>query len=182
MLESYPYIAIFFSMILQVVIPPLPAELIVIAAGKNYDVKLVTFFAGCGLFTGSAIVFYIGRYIHDKFAGFFDRKKTKIIIARIQNIETLLLWVRILPYNPSDLISYAAGIIKVQTGKYLLITFCTSFVRVLTLSFLGSYINNIKTLFHVGVLLLTSALVGSAIAYGKSDSANIEGNNSYDKK
>jgi uncharacterized membrane protein YdjX (TVP38/TMEM64 family) len=168
-------------MIFQVVIPPLPAELIVITAGRSYDIKLVTFFAGSGLFIGSAIVFYIGRYIHTKLARFFNRKKTQIIVARIQKIETLLLWVRILPYNPSDIISYAAGIIEVQTRKYLVITLCTSFIRVFILSFLGSQITNIKSLFHVGTMLLISALIGSAIAYGKSEGINLKQENNHGK-
>lgn len=165
-LENYPYVALFLSMVVQVVFPPLPAELIVVTAGRMYDVGMVTLFGGAGLFTGSVLVFYFGRYLQFKFSRLFDRRKTRQIIERLRRIETLLLWVRILPYNPSDIISYGAGIAAVQPGKYIAVTLCTSFVRVLFLAVLGSYVTNIKAFFQVGGVLVLSALIGAAIAYG----------------
>lgn len=166
MLDNYPYVILFLSMVIQVIIPPLPAELIVVSAGRAYGITVTTISAGAGLFTGSAVVYFIGRYIQIKLSRFFDRQKTKRVVERIRKIETLLLWVRILPYNPSDIISYAAGIVDVRLEKFLFVTACTSFIRVFLLSLLGTYITSVKTFFQVGGVLVISALIGSAIVYG----------------
>ena len=157
---------LFGVMILQVVIPPLPAELIVVSAGRLYGSFWTTVVAGSGLFVGSVLVYLIGKFIHRKFDRFFDRAKTKKVMTRLRRFETPILWVRILPYNPSDLISYAAGIMQIRFGKFLLISVITSYTRTLLLALLGMHISNIKTLLQVISILLISALIGSAAVYG----------------
>lgn len=157
-------------MVIQVIVPPLPAELIVVSAGRLYGTASTTAFGGSGLFAGSVAVYYLGRYIHLKLARFFDRARTKQIIGRVRSFENVLLWVRILPYNPSDIISYAAGIVEISPAKFVIITACTSYVRVFVLATLGAYISDLKTLFQVAALLLVSALIGAAVAYGGRNS------------
>ena len=116
---------LFISMIIQVIIPPIPAELIVISAGRIYGVSLTTYVAGSGLYLGSILVFIIGKYIHKRYYKFFKKEKIKLTINKIKKYESFILWLRILPYNPSDIISYAAGIIRVKTRKFLVISFFT---------------------------------------------------------
>ncbi len=168
MFDNLPYIGLFLSMVIQVIVPPLPAELIVIAAGRTYDPVLTIISAGAGLFTGSLIVYYLGRYIHKRFSLFFDRDKTRQVIARLTKIETLILWIRMLPYNPSDIISYAAGIVDVRPVKYVVITAFTSFIRVYLLTLLGTTLTSAKAVLQVAILLIISALVGSALLYGRN--------------
>jgi len=157
---------LFFTMLIQVVVPPLPAELIVISAGKIHGTTLTTIFAGSGLLTGSITVYYIGRFIHSKFERFFHRDKTAQIITRLKKIENVLLWIRILPYNPSDIISYGAGIVEVNPLKFILISTITAFVRTFLLARLGEYLDDMKTFFVVGSILILSFLIGSLVAYG----------------
>lgn len=160
MLDSiYGAILLFFSMILQVIIPPLPAELIVIAASKIFGVPLTAAVAGTGLWIGSVLVYYIGRYLHQRFDGFFGKERIRKAIEEIRNYENFILWVRILPYNPSDIISYAAGIIKVNNKKFITISFFTSYARCFMLAYLGSVIISFKMVFLVLSILLTSAIV-----------------------
>lgn len=163
---------LFLTMVVQVIIPPLPAELIVIGAGRVHGVILTTLVAGSGLFAGSIGVYYIGRYIHLKLSRFFDRQKTRDTIERIKKIENIILWIRILPYNPSDIISYAAGIVEVPPTKFFLITACTSYTRTFLLAHLGTYITNLKTLLLAGSILIISALVGAMVAYGGNEKKN----------
>jgi uncharacterized membrane protein YdjX (TVP38/TMEM64 family) len=160
-------ITLFATMILQVVIPPIPAELIVIASGKLNGILLTTLFAGAGLFVGSIFVYYIGFYIHNRFDKFFKKKKVKKIIDNLRKQETLLLIIRVLPYNPSDIISYVSGIIKVNKKKFLVITFFTAFIRTFLLAVMGAFITNIKTTLIVVSLLIICAIVAYAIAYKK---------------
>lgn len=167
MSEPLSLAALFLIMIVQVIIPPIPAELIVISAGRLHGSLPTTLVAGAGLFCGSVIVYSIGRFIHQRLAKYFDREKTKRIIERIKAYETMILWLRILPYNPSDIISYAAGIVMVRPAKFLLITGVTAFARTWMLASLGTYITNMRSLLQVGSILLLSAVVGTIIAYGR---------------
>jgi len=160
-------ITLFVTMIVQVIIPPIPAELIVIASGKLNGILLTTLFAGAGLFVGSILVYYIGFYIHNRFDKFFKKKKVKKIIDNLRKHETLLLIIRVLPYNPSDIISYVSGIIKVDKKKFFIITFFTSFIRTFLLAVMGSFITNMKTTLIVVSLLIICAIVAYAIAYRK---------------
>jgi len=160
-------ITLFVTMIVQVIIPPIPAELIVIASGKLNGILLTTLFAGAGLFVGSILVYYIGFYIHNRFDKFFKKKKVKKIIDNLRKHETLLLIIRVLPYNPSDIISYVSGIIKVEKKKFFAITFFTAFIRTFLLAVMGSFITNMKTTLIVVSLLIICAIVAYAIAYRK---------------
>jgi uncharacterized membrane protein YdjX (TVP38/TMEM64 family) len=166
-MELITLITLFATMILQVVIPPIPAELIVIASGKLNGILLTTLFAGLGLFVGSIIVYYIGFYIHNKFERFFNKDKVVKIVDKINKHSTLLLWIRFLPYNPSDTISYAAGILKIDKKKFIAITMVTSFVRVFFLAVMGTFITNIKTGLIIGSLLIICAIVAYSITYKK---------------
>ena len=154
-------------MVLQVIIPPIPAELIVIGAGKLYGTLLTTIIAGTGLYIGSIIVFFIGRYLEKRFNKFFNKKKLKLAIDRLRQFESLILWLRILPYNPSDIISYAAGIIKVRTKKFLLISFFTSYIRTFALAYLGTKIQSVSSTLAILSLLLISAIIGYGFLYKK---------------
>ncbi|MBU0674428.1 MAG: VTT domain-containing protein [Proteobacteria bacterium] len=165
--ELFQLVLLFGVMILQVIIPPIPAELIVISAGHQYGVGLTTAVAGSGLFIGSAMVFMIGQTLNQRFERFFHREKVRRIMVRAKEFETILLWVRILPYNPSDLISYAAGLIRVAPWKFLTITLIVSFVRTLILAGLGNWVTNIKTVMLVISLLIFSWFVGTLIVYGR---------------
>jgi len=159
MSEALPLVGLFFTMVLQVIVPPLPAELVVIGAGHRLGAGVTTLVAGAGLFCGSICVYGIGRYIHRRLARVFDRERVKRVLERIREMEDVILWVRALPYNPSDIISYAAGMAAVQPGKYLLIT--------LALAWLGTVLTDFKSFFQVGSLLLLSAVLAGAVAYGR---------------
>ncbi len=147
-------------MILQVVIPPIPAEVIVIGSGNLYGVVTTTLVAGSGLFTGGVIVYFFGRLIEKKFHKTFEKEKVARVVKKLQELETFILLIRILPYNPSDIISYAAGVIKVNIKKYIAITFVVSFGRSFLLAYFGTYIEDTKTLFVVFSILILSAVIG----------------------
>jgi len=158
-------IVLFLSMIIQVIIPPIPAEIIVISAGKLYGTLQTTLVAGTGLYLGSILVYFFGKYINKKFSWFFDKKHIKEIIEKIRKYESLILWIRILPYNPSDIISYAAGIVHFDKKRFLSITFITSYVRCFVLASLGMSISNFQSVFGVIIILLISSFIASAVLF-----------------
>ncbi len=160
-------LVLFFSMVVQVIIPPLPAELIVIGAGKLYGVLATTLVAGAGLYIGSVLVYYLGFFLHQRFDRFFERDAVRKILVSLRRYENIILWVRILPYNPSDVISYAAGIARFDARTFLSISLVTSFVRCFLLAYLGSMITGLKTVFVVLVVLVLSLLLAHALVFRK---------------
>ena len=161
-------LTLFATMILQVVIPPIPAELIVIASGKLNGILLTTIFAGAGLFIGSIIVYYLGFYIQKRFEKFFKKEKINKVITNLRKHETLLLLIRVLPYNPSDIISYVSGIIKIDKKKFIWITLFTAFIRTFILAVMGAFITSFKTAFIIVSLLIICAVIAYSFTYRKS--------------
>lgn len=160
-------ITLFFSMIVQVIIPPIPAELLVISAGKIYGVLLATLVGGTGLFIGSVVAYYIGFYLHGRFSRFFEKKKVKHIMHRLQHYETAILWIRVLPNNPSDIICYAAGMMQFHKKKFLPITFITSYIRCFLLAYLGASLHGLQSFFAIVGILILSGIVTYVVVYKK---------------
>ncbi len=146
-------------MVIQVIIPPIPAELIVISAGKVYGVFLTTVVSGTGLFVGSVLVYFLGRYVHTKLGRWLGHLKEERISQALRRYSSILLWIRILPYNPSDVISYTAGIFAFDLSSFLLITFITSYVRCFLLAYLGSQLSSLHALFFVFFILVLSGIL-----------------------
>jgi len=166
--ELVGLIILFFSMIIQVIIPPIPAELIVIAAGKQFGTLITTVVAGTGLWIGSIIVYILGKVVNKRYNRFFNRKKLKNIIKKLKTYENMILWIRILPYNPSDIISYAAGILKYNRLKFIKITFVTSYVRCFLLAYLGSNITSSKNIIIILLILSFSAIIAHYLLHKKN--------------
>lgn len=150
-------------MVVQVVVPPIPAELIVIAAARRYGLVATTLVAGAGLFTGSVLVFHGARWFQRRLDRVFRRPKVERVLSRLRRHSTPILWIRILPYNPSDVISYAAGLLDIPWRRFYAITACTSFARCLALGVLGRRIEDVATALRVIGLLALSALVAWAL-------------------
>ncbi|MGM0533551.1 MAG: TVP38/TMEM64 family protein [Campylobacterota bacterium] len=157
---------LFAVMVAQVIIPPIPAEMVVVFSAKFHGVWTTTAVAGAGLFVGGVLVYFIGRFIHKGFEKTFQKEKVQRVITRLHEVETPILLVRVLPYNPSDVISYAAGVIGINLKKFVTITFFVSFIRVYILAYFGSKISDIKTLFMVFGALFISAVIGWIVVFG----------------
>lgn len=164
-------LSLFGVMILQVVIPPIPAELIVIGAGNRHGVVWSTLVSGSGLWAGSLLVYFLGVRIREWFSRFFSRDKVARVMDRLLHHQDLILWIRVLPYNPSDVISYAAGILRISPRKFVLVTCATSYLRCLMLTLLGQRIRSLKEVFVVLGVLVVSAIAANAVVAGRRKKA-----------
>ena len=165
MTETESLWVLFFAMIFQVIIPPIPAELLTMGAGKRFGVWITTFTSGSGLFFGSFAVYWIGVKINQRFTGFFSRDKVSKVLTTFEKNGSWILWVRILPYNPSDIISYAAGIAKIDLRRFLTISFFTSFVRCGMLAQMGFEILNWRNFITAFAILIASGIFSFALLY-----------------
>jgi uncharacterized membrane protein YdjX (TVP38/TMEM64 family) len=165
MTETESLWALFFAMVVQVIVPPIPAEAITMGAGHRFGPLKTALSAGSGLFLGSLTVYWIGEKINQKFASFFSKDKVRKILVGFEKYDSWILWVRVLPYNPSDIISYAAGVAKINLRKFATISFFTSFIRCAILARMGSEISNWKNLLTILALLMVSGIFSFAFLY-----------------
>lgn len=154
---------LFIIMIIQVIIPPIPAELIILEAASRYGLLITTLVAGSGLYIGSILVFFLSSHVRK----YFKLDKVKIIEEKFQKYGFWVLLIRVLPYNPSDIISYAAGVLRYDKKKYVIITFFTSYIRVFLLSLLGFKISSLSELIIIFLLLFLTGLIISYFLYKK---------------
>lgn len=164
---GYPLLVL--VMILQVILPPIPAEIIIIGAANIYGVLLTGFLAGTGLFLGSVIVYYFGMHIREEFNRFFSKRKLQQTLGKLHKHESLILWIRILPYNPSDIISYAAGIMEIEKRKYYAITAVACYARCFILAWLGSVLKSISSILAAVGILAVSAILACGFLYGRKE-------------
>ncbi len=141
-------VGLFFGMILQAVIAPVPSELVLYFAGTSIGWKLSTLFGGLGELAGAFVSFWIsarfGRPIVEKLVG-----KEHLEFAddwfNIYGGWAVLLG-RLLPFVPFDAISYGAGLTKMSKKKFMLATAFGAFPRAFFYSFIGyASIKHIET-------------------------------------
>ena len=157
-------------MIVQAVVPPIPAEVFVIGAVRQFGVWPTALTTGLGLFIGSVVSFRLGWHLKERFARFFSRSKLESVQERLRQHETLLLVIRVLPYNPADLIAYAAGVIKVRPRKFVQVALVTSFVRTAALAWMGAHLGDWKRILQVVSLLGLSAALSYVVVYWRGQS------------
>ena len=156
-------LGLFGLMILQVIVPQIPAELIVLGAAKTYGVLLTTLVTGSGLVVGSLLAYGIGRYFGTW--KLFNAESVKKILIGLRRYENSFLLMRILPYNPSDVISYGAGIAQVSPLKIVLFTFATSYIRCYLLAVLGASVVSLTSLSYSLVALGISAILAHIVVF-----------------
>ena len=143
-----------FVMIVQTIIAPIPSEAMLMFAGtigiKIFDIVI---FGGLGLIIGSVIAFYIARIggkpvivklIGQKWVDRVDKWVEK-------NGVKAIIFTRLIPVIPFDLISYISGITSLDFKYYLLATIIGSFPRALMLALIGVTAKEILDLIGVGL-------------------------------
>ncbi len=167
MIASYGQIGLLIAMIIQTIIAPIPSEVLLFFYGA-IGIKIidVVIFGGLGTIIGAIIAFYIARVggkpiiaklIGSKWVGHVDswveRNGTKAI-----------LFTRLVPIIPFDLISYMSGITKLKFRNYLFATVVGAFPRCLMLAVMGFYAKGLLSFFGIGLeITLMIGIVGFII-------------------
>ncbi len=164
MIQTYGQIGLLIVMIIQTLLAPIPSEPLIIFAGA-IGIKIIdiVIFGGLGTIIGAIIAFFIARiggkpiisklignkWI-DRLDGWIERKGTKVI-----------LFTRIIPIIPFDLISYMSGITKLKFRNYLFATVLGAFPRVLILGLIGFSVKEIFSFIGAGLeIILISGIIG----------------------
>ena len=166
LLETYGTIALTIAMIVQTIIAPIPSEALLMFAGAVMDVSDVLIFGGTGLVIGSVIAFYIAKYggrpivikmIGEKWINNVDAWVSK-------NGAKAILFTRLVPIIPFDLISYVSGVTSMKFRDYFIATVIGAIPRCLVLAYAGSIAGGILGSLGFGIeILFTVAIVGLII-------------------
>jgi uncharacterized membrane protein YdjX (TVP38/TMEM64 family) len=154
MIVSYGPLGLLVVMVIQTIIAPIPSEALLMFAGIiGIDTFNIVFFGGSGLIIGSVIAFFLARWggkpilskmIGERWIGRVDRwvekRGTKAIFIT-----------RLIPVIPFDLISYMAGITKLEFKNYLLATVLGAFPRALILAVIGVSAREVLSMIGIGL-------------------------------
>jgi uncharacterized membrane protein YdjX (TVP38/TMEM64 family) len=127
-------------MALQGLIVPLPSELVLLATGMIWGAVLGGFMGVIGSMAAALLCFFIskrgGRPLAEKFVGEKAINLADDFIHKY-GIGAILI-ARFLPFIAFDPISYASGLVDMDTKKYTLGTLVGSFPRAFFFSYLGA--------------------------------------------
>jgi uncharacterized membrane protein YdjX (TVP38/TMEM64 family) len=152
-------------MIIQTIIAPIPSEALLVFAGAFFSIYDVLVFGGIGLIVGSVIAFHIarrgGRPVVVKIIG---EKWTDVMDDWVsRNGTKAILFTRIVPIIPFDLVSYVSGITPMSFSEYLIATIIGAIPRILLLAYVGGVLGEtfvgfggtLDIVFVVGIIGLT---------------------------
>ncbi|GGE56642.1 hypothetical protein GCM10011391_39430 [Pullulanibacillus camelliae] len=148
LLDQYGYIVIFFSLMLELIILPIPNEALMSYVGVlsfqgKMNIILATFFAGCGAAVGATVSYWIGY----KLGAPFFKKYGHYIHMGPEKMETMEKWYK--KYGKILLIfsffipgvrhiaSIISGVIKLPVRQFMVFSYIGLFSWVSTFIFLG---------------------------------------------
>ena len=151
---SYGKIGLLIVMIIQTIIAPIPSEALLVFSGAiGLKIIDIVIFGGLGTIIGAIIAFYIariwGKPIITKLIGskWVDRVDTWID----KNGTKAILFTRLIPIIPFDLISYMSGITKLKFRNYFFATVIGAFPRCLILAIIGISAKGILSFLGIGL-------------------------------
>lgn len=169
LVETYGKIGLAAVMVVQTIIAPIPSEALLMFAGAiGMDIFDVLIFGGSGLVIGSVIAFFIarrgGRPVVVKIIG---EKWTDSVDAWVsKNGTKAILFTRLVPVIPFDLISYVSGVTSIRFRDYFVATVVGAIPRCLFLAYAGSLVGGllvslgagIEAVFIIGIVGITGIL------------------------
>lgn len=166
LIETYGNIGLVAVMIVQTIIAPIPSEVLLMFAGAiGMNIFDVLIFGGSGLVIGSVIAFFIarrgGRPVVVKIIG--ERWTDSVDAWVSKNGTKAILFTRLVPVIPFDLISYVSGITSIKFRDYFVATVIGAIPRTIFLAYAGSMVGGILVSLGAGIeIVFIIAIVGLA--------------------
>jgi len=176
MVTQYGSLGLFVVMVIQTIIAPLPSEMVIMLAGAiGISFPIVVAYGGLGLIVGAIIAFFIAKVGREVVVEKLVSKKwMKRVDKWVEEKGTLAILIsRLIPLVPFDLVSYVAGLTKIEFKNYLLATILGAFPRVAVLALAGSSTGSflamlgmtIETIFYLGIAAILAFLILDKFGY-----------------
>jgi uncharacterized membrane protein YdjX (TVP38/TMEM64 family) len=150
-----------FSVIIAIVISPIPGTPLTIAAGAIWGPIPATIYATIGSFTGGLIAYFIGRTL--------GRSAVKALTGKIiyfskhrgeVYLGLIMFLARLLPVLPFDFMSYGAGLAKLSLPIYASASLLGAFPCNFFLTHLGAAFTLNRTILGIMASLFLILFVG----------------------
>lgn len=175
LIEGTGYLGVFLAMLIEGVFTPLPSELIMpfagyVASTGELNYFLVILVGSLGAVIGSFIAFllawYIGRPMIDRWGKFIGLDQGKLDVAE-RWFKKWGVWGILIGHSLPGLrsvISFPAGLAKMDKGKFVIFTFCGALIWNTVLVTAGYYLGENWMQFWEGTDGLDYIVLGIAAA------------------
>jgi len=146
--------------IIQGILSVFPVTLLFFAAGILYGGTFGSLYSIIGYTSGALLTFHLGKkYGRDIEKKWITKKKTEHFEKILKKKGSLAVFLgRMLIVFPADTVSFAAGITRIETKKFIAATILGILPGILLITFLGtkftSYLTNKWTLITIGIIFL----------------------------
>lgn len=154
---------------LQIVFAFIPGEVVEVGAGYIYGTVKGTLLCLVGVAPATALVFGLTRLLGHKFTEIMidsrDLKKLKFLNDE-RKLTVILFLLYFLPGTPKDLITYFAGVTKIKTAPFFIISIFCRLPSILTSTLAGSQLGKENYLISAIIFAVTGVIaVGGWIVY-----------------
>lgn len=160
-----PVMFILFQ-ILQIVVAPIPGEVVQVAGGYIYGVTLGSLYTTIGLIIGSAIAFYFTRFIgRDYISKLLQKKKYKwmSLIQDEKKFSIFLFIFFVIPGLPKDLLVFVAALTSMSSLRFFTILIVGRLPWIIASAALGSTIHMQQ--YSIAIIISVIAVIGFILGY-----------------
>ncbi|WP_068785710.1 TVP38/TMEM64 family protein [Paenibacillus phocaensis] len=160
-----PVMFILFQ-ILQIVVAPIPGEVVQIAGGYIYGVTLGSLYTTIGLILGSAMAFYFTRFIgRDSISKILQKKKYKwmAFIHDEKKFSVFLFLFFVIPGLPKDLLVFVAALTSMSSFRFFLILIVGRLPWIIASAAVGSTIQMQQ--YSIAIIISVIAVIGFVLGY-----------------
>lgn len=171
--------------ILQIVIPPIPGEVVQLAAGYIFGPWLGSFYLLLGAFIGSLISFYTSRYLgYPIVQAFVSTSKLERLRKLIEHPKTdlVVFLAFLIPGFPKDLLTYVAGLTPLSAMRFVMLALVGRFPALFVSVIVGnnlrekSYEQTVWIILFAGIIFLIGFYyrkqIFERLEIGKTSSSN----------
>jgi uncharacterized membrane protein YdjX (TVP38/TMEM64 family) len=162
-------LGIIFLQIGQVVLAPIPGQIVGVAAGYLFGALLGTFYSLLGTAAGSWIAFALGRaYGRPLVERLVPRQTLARLDAGAQRRGLFFFaLVFLLPFLPDDLACFAAGLTPIPIPALMAVAITARTPGVLVTAWLGANAEGLSTVQWAMLIAASAVLAGLSLLYGE---------------
>ena len=178
LIKTHSSLAVFFGVLVEEIIIPIPSPLILMAAGfllidptlalsqaASQAILIIVIPAAIAGTIGSFLPYYIGYYArkgskrYQKYVGIKQYQIRYMEKNMEKNSFTYIVLSRIIIIIPMSFVSFVAGFLQLPKKKFAIATFIGTLPRALLLSLMGWYFGNAFTVVADSLSLIENAVL-----------------------
>ncbi|QLG36896.1 TVP38/TMEM64 family protein [Paenibacillus sp. E222] len=160
-----PVMFILFQ-ILQIVVAPIPGEVVQVAGGYIYGTAIGSLYTTVGLILGSAIAFYFTRFIGRAYISRLLQKKNNKWMSFIHDekkFSAFLFIFFVIPGLPKDMLVFVAALTSIRSVRFFTILIVGRLPWIIASAAVGSTIHMQQ--YTLAIIISVIAVIGFVIGY-----------------